>query len=71
MQLCIDYRQLNKLKIKNRYTYLVSTIYLIMKDNNVPKTMFCTHYGHYKFLMIPFELKNALTAFMDLMNHIF
>src|SRR5262249_16238734 len=35
------------------------------------KTAFKTRYGHYKFLVLPFGLTNALVAFMDLMNHIF
>ena len=35
------------------------------------KTAFRTRYGHYEFLVIPFGLKNALAAFMDLMNHVF
>ena len=37
----------------------------------MPKTAFRTRYGYYKFLVMPFELTNALTAFMDLMNRVF
>ena len=44
---------------------------LRVKDVNVPKTAFTTRYGHYEFLVLPFGLTNASTAFMDLMNRVF
>ncbi|XP_017635921.1 uncharacterized protein LOC108477979 [Gossypium arboreum] len=44
---------------------------LRVKEGNVFKMAFRTHYGHYEFLVIPFGLTNALTAFMDLINRIF
>ena len=34
------------------------------------KTTFRTQYGHCEFLVMPFRLTNAPTAFMDLMNHV-
>ena len=42
-----------------------------MKDVDVSKKTFRTRYGHYEFLVMPFELTNAPTAFMDLMNRVF
>jgi hypothetical protein len=35
------------------------------------RTTFRTRYGHYEFLVMPFELENAPVVFMCLMNGIF
>ncbi|KAA0046088.1 ty3-gypsy retrotransposon protein [Cucumis melo var. makuwa] len=56
MRLCIDYRELNKLRIK---------------DGDVPKTAFRSRYGHYEFIVMSFGLTNAPAVFMDLMNKVF
>ena len=44
---------------------------LKIKKEDVPKTAFRTHYGHYEFLVLPFGLTNAPAYFMDLMNRFF
>ncbi|KAA3471079.1 Retrotransposon protein [Gossypium australe] len=82
MRLCIDYRKLNKVTVKNKYPLLRivdlfdqlkgATVLLVrVKDSDVPKIAFRTRYGHYEFLVIPFGLTNAPSIFMDLMNLIF
>ena len=91
-RLCIDYRQPNKVMVKNRYPFswiddlfdqlkganvfskinLRSGYYQMrIKGQDMPKTAFRTHYGHFEFLVLPFGLTNALAIFMDLMNRVF
>ena len=44
---------------------------LRVREADIPKTTFRTRYGHFKFKVMPFELTNAPTAFMDLMHRVF
>ncbi|GJY02668.1 putative reverse transcriptase domain-containing protein [Tanacetum coccineum] len=90
-RMCIDYRELNKLTVKNRYPLLRiddlfdqlqgSSVYskidlrsgyhqLRVREEDIPKTAFRTRYGHYKFQVMPFVLKNTPAVFMDLMNRV-
>ena len=92
LRLCIDYRQLNKVMIKNRYPLPriddlfdqlrgervyskidIRTGYhqLRVRDTDIPKAAFRTHYGHFEFTVMPFGLMNVPVAFMDLMHRVF
>ena len=92
MRLCIDYRELNKVIVKNKYPLhriedlfdqlqdafvfpkidLRSTYHqLKIREEDIPKTVFRTRYGHYEFLVMPFGLTNTPAVFMDLMNRVF
>ena len=42
-----------------------------MKTEDIPKTKFRTHEGHYEFLFMPFLLTNTPSTFQGLMNSIF
>lgn len=42
-----------------------------MRKEDVSKTTFRCHYGHFEFLVLPFGLTNAPATFQACMNHIF
>ncbi|GKA15402.1 putative reverse transcriptase domain-containing protein, partial [Tanacetum coccineum] len=79
-RMCINYRELNKLTVKNRHPLpriddlfdqlQGSRVYskinlrsgyhqLRVREEDIPRTVFRTHYGHYEFQMMPFGLTNA------------
>ena len=44
---------------------------LKVRRDDMPKMTFRTCYGHYEFLVMPFDLTNAPAVFRDLMNRVF
>ncbi|GJY95716.1 putative reverse transcriptase domain-containing protein [Tanacetum coccineum] len=43
---------------------------LRVREEDIPKTAFRTHYEHYEFVVMPFGLTHAPAIFMDLMNRV-
>jgi hypothetical protein len=92
LRLCVDYRSLNAITIKNKYHLSCIDILFYQLANakvfskvdlcsgyhqikicpkDVLKTAFTTRYVLYEYLVMLFELTNASTHFMYLMNSVF
>ncbi|GJW23124.1 putative reverse transcriptase domain-containing protein [Tanacetum coccineum] len=71
-RMCIDYRELNKLTVKNRYPLpRIDDLFDQLQGSSVySKIDLRTRYGDYEFQVMPFGLTNAPAVFMDLMNRV-
>ena len=92
LRMCIDYRPLNKMTIKNKFPMpriddlienlkgakYLSTLDLAagyhqlkLRESDVPKTAFNTHFGKFEWRVMPFGLTNAPAVFQHAMNRVF
>ncbi|RDY07135.1 hypothetical protein CR513_08786, partial [Mucuna pruriens] len=76
MRLWVNYQQLNRVTVKNKYSFpriddLLGYHLCRIKSKNIPKIGFRTYYGHYEYLIMSFGLTNAFDILMDYMNRTF
>ncbi|GKF23606.1 hypothetical protein Tco_0075928 [Tanacetum coccineum] len=63
-RMCIDYREQNKLIIKNRYRPpMINDLFDQLQGSWI-------RYRHFEFTVMPFGLTNAPVVFMDFMNRL-
>lgn len=55
----------SKLNLRSGYDQI------IVAPEDVAKTVFRTHEGHYEFLVMPFGLSNGPTTFQSVINEVF
>nr|GEY25701.1 hypothetical protein [Tanacetum cinerariifolium] len=68
--MCIDYRELNKLIVKNRYPLpRIDDLFDQLQGSSVYSRI-DLRYVHFEFQVMPFGLTNAPAVFMDLMNRV-
>ena len=77
--MCVDYRALNSLTIKNKYTLpriddlldqLSGYHQIRLQPDEIPCTAFITPFGLYEFTVVPFGLTNSPSVFQSMMNKV-
>ena len=65
------FNRLKGARVYSKIDLLIGYHQLRFREADIPKTAFRTRYGHFELTVMPFGLKNALAAFMDLMHRVF
>src|SRR6185436_2418339 len=77
LRMCTDYRALNKNTVKNHYPLpYIDEMFdqvqgsKVFSKMDINKTAFCTRFGSFEYLVLPFGLTNAPATFITLMNEV-
>ena len=63
--------QLRGVQVYFKIDLRIGYLQLRVRETDILKTAFRTHYGHFEFTVMPFGLTNVPAAFMDLMHRVF
>ena len=70
-RICDLFDQLRGARVYSKIDLCTGYHQLRVRETDIPKTVFRTRYGHFKFTVMPFELTNTPASFMDLMDKVF
>ena len=65
------YDQLRGTQVYSKIDLRTGYHQLRVREADIPKTAFWTRYGHFEFMVMPFELTNSPAAFMDIIHRVF
>jgi hypothetical protein len=63
--------QLIHAKVYTKINLCVAYNFMCIQEGDKWKIALCTHYGHFEYVMMPFDPTNAIAILQHLMNDVF